>query len=395
MASPGDFTDFDHHSNTYENVWSRYEKMRDTCPVAHSDQHGGFWVLTRYDDVKKAARDTEAFSSAQGVRVPNIGGGQSIPLDTDPPVHTEYRRLFTQALTPDRVRELRPFLRGCVDELVDAFFAQGGGDAIADIAVLLPLRVLTEVIGFSEQTVAQLPALTTASWTKIATMSLHEARAEIRNLVEAEIERHRSGDVVDELSRLLDAEVDGRPIEHDELVRVLQSFATAGHETTTNALGGVIHTLAADPALQDLLRAEPELIPGFVEECLRVRSPAQQLGRVTTCEVEIGGRTIPEGERVLLSFAAANHDSSRFAEPDRVDLGRSARGHLAFGWGVHQCVGAALARQELVLLVEKLCALPRIGLAATPESGTTQGGIHLGLRTLPIEFEPVSAGTDR
>lgn len=388
MAQPSAYADFDHHRNTYESVWPQYAEMRDRCPVAHSEQHGGFWVLTKYDDVKAAARDHESFSSGQGVRVPNVGGGgQSLPLDTDPPMHTEYRRLFTQALTPERIRGMRPFLRECVDELVTAFDERGGGDAIAEIAVVLPLRVLTEVIGFSKETVDQLPALTAASWTKIATISLHEARTEIRNLIELEIERHRAENIDDELTRLLGAEVDGRPIEYGELIRILQAFATAGHETTTNALGGLIYTIASDSELQDRLRADPAQIPGFVEECLRLRSPAQQLGRITTKDVEIGGETIPAGERVLLSFAAANHDPARFANPGTLDLERGARGHVAFGWGVHQCVGAALARQELILLAEKLCALPRrMQLAGTPESGTTQGGIHLGLRTLPISF---------
>jgi cytochrome P450 len=389
MSGSSAFADFDHHKNSYETVWSQYAEMRAKCPVAHSDQHGGFWVLTRYDDVKTAARDYATFSSGDGVRVPNVGGGgQSLPLDTDPPMHTEYRRLFTQALTPERIRGMRPFLRDCVDELVTAFLEQGGGDAIADIAVVLPLRVLTEVIGFSEETVAQLPALTAASWTKIATVSLHEARTEIRKLIELEIERHRADDIDDELTKLLNSDVDGRPIEYGELIRILQAFATAGHETTTNALGGLLYTIAADDELQERLRTDPAQIPGFVEECLRVRSPAQQLGRITTKDVEIGGETIPAGERVLLSFAAANHDPSKFAEPDKLDLDRGAGGHLAFGWGIHQCVGAALARQELILLAEKFCSLPhRIRLADVPESGTTQGGIHLGLRTLPISFE--------
>lgn len=135
------------------------------------------------------------------MRVPSIGGGnQSLPLDTDQPMHTEWQRLFTQALTPERIRGMRPSLRACVDELSDEYVAKGGCDAVADIAIVLPLRVLTEVIGFSKETVNQLPALTAASWTKITTVSLHEARAEIRVLIEAEIERHRRDGVDDELT---------------------------------------------------------------------------------------------------------------------------------------------------------------------------------------------------
>ena len=137
--------------------------------------------------------------------------------------------------------------------------------------------------------------------------------------------------------------------------------------------------------LRASLREEPAQMVGFVEEVLcESAHPHSNSARLTTRDVEIGGETIPAGERVLLSFAAANRDPSKFADPDRLDLARGARGHLAFGWGIHQCVGAALARQELLLLTERLCALPQVELAGAPESGVTQGGIHLGLRTLPL-----------
>ena len=283
MAGSSAFADFDHHKSTYETVWPQYSDMRATCPVAHSEQHGGFWgpdPLRRRQGRRTRQRDVLL---APGFAVPSIGGGgQSLPLDTDLPMHAEYRRLFTQALTPERIRAMRPFLKNCVDELVDGFVAEGGGDAVADIAVVLPLRVLTEVIGFSRTTVERLPALTAASWTRITTMSLHEARAEIRVLIDkAEIERHRAERIDDEKpTALLDAEVNGRAITHDELIKILQAFATAGHETTTNALSGLIYTLAADSEAARVpsggARTDGRVRRGSAP---RVRSPAQQLGK--------------------------------------------------------------------------------------------------------------------
>jgi cytochrome P450 len=381
--------DFDHHSPdlTEDAVWQEYGSMRAGCPVAHTPNHGGYWVLTRYADVKAAARDPETFSSAGGIRIPSVGAGRSIPIDVDPPLHTDYRRLFTHAINPGRVRELRPFLHALIEELLDGFAATGGGDAVERVALPLPLRVLTALVGFSDETVAQLRRLTEQSWEKVTTASLDDARRDLRTVMEQEIARHRAERPDDYLSWLLDAQVGDRPITDDEIARILLTLAIAGHETTANAVGGLIHILVTDEDLQDRIRADPGLAPAFVEEVLRFRTPAQLFARQVTRDVEVSGTAIPAGGRVLLAYAAADRDDLQFPQGDRFDLDRGGRGHLAFGWGIHQCVGAALARQELRLLMEKLCRLPRIRAAGAAAFGPLQGGIHLGPRALPVRFE--------
>ena len=380
---------FDHHSPylSEQNVWDTYEKMRNQCPVAHSDEHGGFWILTRFADVKAATRDPETFSSSDGIRIPSVGPGRSIPIDFDPPVHTAYRALLAQALTPNRIREVQPYVTDLISRLVDEFHDAGGGDAVAAVALPLPLQVLTQVVGFTQDTVSQLREVTERSWDNVVDMSLDEARRELRALVENEMQRHRDQRPEDYLTWLLDAEVDGRPVTDDEIARALLTLAIAGHETTVNAVGGLIYLLASDDGLQTRLREQPELIPSFVEEVLRVRTPAQLFGRHTRREVEIDGVTIPADQPVLLAYAAANRDERKFPQGAEVDLDNAGRAHLAFGWGIHQCVGAALARHELKTVTEKFCDLPRIRLDGPVTFGELQGGIHLGPRQLPIRFE--------
>lgn len=387
----------DHHDPSWseDTVWSTYERLRSQCPVAHSDRHGGYYLLTRYEDVRAAAKDAESFSSAGGIRIPALGEGRSIPIEYDAPMHTAYRALFFEATSRSRITAMTPSVKELIGRLIADFHAAGGGDAVAAVALPLPLQVLIELVGFSAATVARLRELTETSWTKVTTTSLDEARAGIRAVIEDEMARHRAEQPADYLTWLLSAEVEGRPITDDEIARVLITFAIAGHETTVNAVGGLFHVLASDSALQARLRADRALVAGFVEEVLRVRSPAQLFARETTRDITVSGTTIPAGERVLLSFAAANRDPTKFAEPDAVQPDRGA-GHLAFGWGPHQCVGAALARIELREVCERLLDLPPIRPAAPPDFGSLTGGIHLGPRHLPIEFteEPRPRSTE-
>lgn len=382
---------FNHHELADDSsIWNTYDELRPQG-VVYSPEHGGFYVLTRYDDVLAALRDPAAFSSGEGTFVPSIGDGRMIPLDTDPPMQTEYRRLFTDRINPETVRGLTPDLRRLIDTLVEAFHRHGGGDWVAEVGLPLPLKVLEYLVGFSPATVGRFRKLTEDSWRDIATMTLDEARAGMRELVRQEVRRHRETRPDDYLTELLDREIDGRPITDDEVERVLMTFAIAGHETTMNASGWLLHLLAGNPQLQSRLRADSALIPNYVEEALRYATPVQNLGRYTTRDVEIDGVVIPAHSRVLLSYAAANHDPARFAHPDTVNLDRSAAGHLTFGFGIHQCAGALLARTELRLLLEKLITLPEVEPAGEADLGGLAGGIHHGPRTLPLRFAPTEA----
>jgi cytochrome P450 len=243
------------------------------------------------------------------------------------------------------------------------------------------------VVGFSEHTVAQLRELTEAMWSVVNDVDYDEARQGIRALIEEEIARHRESPRDDFLSGLLDERVEDRPIAEDEIARTLITMAIAGHETTMNAASSLLWLLARDRDQQELLRGDPSLAPQFVEEMLRLRTPAQNFARHTAQEVAVGDTVVPEDARVLLSFAAANRDPAAFPDPDRFDVSRASRAHLAFGWGAHQCIGATLARTELKILLETLVAYPPFALDGEATFHPLQGGIHYGPHRLPLRFE--------
>ncbi|MHA3700877.1 cytochrome P450 [Jatrophihabitans sp. YIM 134969] len=371
---------------THPAVWPAYEDLRDAGAVCRSDSHGGFHLMGRFDDIRAALRDPITFSSASGHRIPTDGSQKSVPIDFDPPLHTAYRRLLTHALDPARVRALQPFLRATIERLVDDFIAAGGGDFVNAVALPLPLQVLVEVVGFSPDTVGRFRRITEDLWGDMTAMTFTEAAAAIYALMAEEIADHRERRPDDFVTWLLSAEVDGRPLRDDEMAGSLASLAVAGHETTMNAASTMVHLLAERPTLQEALREAPERAPDFVEEMLRLRSPAQNFARRTTRDVEVDGHVIPEGSGVLLSYAAGNRDDRHFPSPDEFDIDRASRGHLAFGWGIHQCVGAALARSELRLLAETLAARAPFTLDGEVVYSSLQGGNHLGPTYLPIRF---------
>lgn len=191
----------------------------------------------------------------------------------------------------------------------------------------------------------------------------------------------------DYLSGLLREQVAGRPITDDEVARVLITMAIAGHETTMNAASSLLWLLARDRRQQELLRADVSLAPRFVEEMLRLRTPAQNFARHTSRDVSVAGTAVPADSRVLLSYAAANRDPAAFPAPDEFDVSRASRAHLAFGWGVHQCIGATLARTELKLLLETLVEYPPFALDGEADFHPLQGGIHYGPSRLSLRFD--------
>lgn len=368
-------------------IWDVYEDIRGHGPVVRSEERGGFWVFTGFQDVKTALRTPATYSSAGGHRLPTDGTHRSIPIDTDPPLHTNYRTLMGLALNPDRIRDMHPFLREMVKRIVGDFYAEGGGDAVKSIALAVPLDVLTELVGFSTDTVRRFRELTEEMWSKVPYLDFTEARGAIFDLMAEEVERHRIEEHDDFVNDLLTAQVGDRPITDEERVRILGTLAVAGHESTMNTLSMLLWLLAAHPEMQDQMRQDPESALIYLEETLRYRTPVQNIARRVTCPVDVGGQSLSEGDSVLFSYAAANRDPDVFSRPDEFVPGRPERGHLAFGWGIHQCMGAALVRAEIPFLLQELCKYPPFRLAGEPEWSNLQGGTHLGLASLPLRFE--------
>jgi cytochrome P450 len=369
--------------------------LRADHPVTWSDAWGGFWVVSRYADVLAVAQDWETFSSAQGVTVP-YGGPQpypAIPEMLDPPEHRVFKRLINAYLTPAVVAGWEDATRAIVRRLLDGFVASGRCEFMDDFARPLPGLTFFELVMHAPpDELAEVNRLSSAASIPTA-KGAREAREAMLAWISAFVERRQGeppqGDVVD---AVLGADIDGRPITHEEIVGVIQLLLFGGLDTTAGALGMMMLRFCDDPAIPARLREDPSLIPEAAEELLRLDAPFVFIARTATREVSLGGRTIAAGDKVLISWASANRDSAEFACPHAFDPERDANRHLAFGAGPHRCAGSNLARLNIRLALEEV--LGRLhsirladGVAPAFHSGFSRTPV-----AVPIEFTP--AGND-
>ena len=341
--------------------------------------------MTRYDDVLAVLKDHATFSSAGALKSspepfpPEVEevlaeGWPAMPyiIEIDPPLHDRIRGLVTKAFTPRRIAELEPRIQELAAELVEEMAPLGRADVIESIAWPLPLRVLGELLGFPREDLARLHEWGT-DWLLLQQPGPVERRVEHarglvalqRYMIEALEDRARTPRD-DLLGALMAARAESDdPLPLDAVAGLPLDLVVAGHVTVTRAIGSALALVFDHPRLREHL-LDPELAPPAIEEILRLESPAQGLFRVTTKPTEIGGVELPEGARVMAHFGSANRDRCVFADADRVDPRREELGkHLAFGKGIHFCIGAPLARLELrivlPLLLERLQGLRPLG----------------------------------
>lgn len=340
-----------------------YRVLRDDHPV-YRDPDGGFVALSRFEDVYAAATDWERFSSV-GKTDPHVKPTMNA---LDPPRHTRVRALISRAFTPRRVRELEPAIRAVARDRLAGLADRGSFDAIAEFAAPLPSTVMGRLIGLPEDVIPVCRALTDEFMHQTVPHGPEgpATRAyEIFQMLYAERRRVPKDDL---LTDLLHAEVDGERLTEDELLAFGWLLLVGGNDTTTNLIGNGLELLARHPDQRRRLVEDPSLLPGAIEEVLRIASPTHTLPRIAATDVVLHGEVIPAGTRVLLLWAAANLDEREFPDPERFDVERRASRHLAFGHGVHFCLGASLARLEAqVALDELLRRFPHYGLAETPE----------------------------
>lgn len=382
---------FDHHQELPEaERYQRYDELR-RCPVSRSDASGGFWILSRYGDVAAAAEDWRTYSSAEGVLLPAPAGrrGRQVALEQDPPEHTTYRRLYADLLSRQRVGAIEADIRATAAARLASLAAAGEGDFVEQVAAPVPIETLGLLLGLDPDVTAHLRQLTVAELGHVDRPDGHSARPEttLMDLLRSVIEDRRSHPRPDFVTML--TEQDLPPV---GLLSFLVGAVIAGHETTLSAAANLAYQLGLDPALQDRLAAQPELIPRAVDESLRHRSPVQNFVRTLTTDVDHDGVTMAAGDKVMLVFGAANRDESRFPDPGRFDLDRyatdrDAARHLAFGWGVHRCVGAFLAEAELRILAEELVRY-RLSLRGEPRFVPTTFGAFLSIDVLPVTLTP-------
>jgi len=377
-----------------------YHRLRAEDPVHQSPL--GFWVLTRYDDVSAVLRDPRfikeplaALVAARfGAEVPR-GVGLSM-LDRDPPDHTRLRGLVSKAFTPRVVEGLRPRIQQIVDELITRAQAAGSMDVIEEFAYPIPVNVICEMLGvpladherfkgWSLDIARGLDSIWLPPDSEVPRRSAASRHA-INDYFRGLIAQRRAAPRGDLLSALIAAEEAGDKLNEEELLATCILLLIAGHETTVNLIGNGVLALLRNPGELERLRETPGLITNAVEELLRYDGPVQRTARVASAEATIGGRTIAKGEMVMPFIGAADRDPAQFPDPDRLDLTRADNRHIAFGWGIHFCLGAPLARVEGQIAIDALVRrLPRLELM-TDEPEYRQSLTLRGLKTLPIKF---------
>jgi cytochrome P450 len=363
-----------------------FRRLREEAPLYHNEQHD-FFALSRYDDVERGLRDWETFRSGRGGILELIKAGVELPPGTlifeDPPIHDIHRKLLSRVFTPRRMTALEDQVREFCARSLDPLVGADRFDLIADLGAPMPMRTISLLLGIPE---ADQEAVRDRVDANLRTepgqaMAVEEgATLELGSEMFADYIDWRAEHPADDLmTELLHAEFEDetgttRRLTRDEVLTYTMVIAGAGNETTTRLIGWAGTVLADHPDQRRELVDDPSLIKGAIEELLRFEPPAPHVGRYVAEDVTLHDRTVPEGSVMLFLVGAANRDDRRFADADRFDIHRDLTGHLTFGFGVHFCLGAALARLEgRVALEEVLARFPawdvdRSGAKLSPTS---------------------------
>ena len=317
-------------------------------------------------------------------------------LTADPPDHTRFRKLVNLAFSMKRVDALEAHMRGIVTGLINRFIGDGKCEFVGQFAMPLPVQMISEQIGIDRTDFATVKRWSDAFADRLGGMISKERElecaaevVEFQHALKAKIDARRASPTDDLLSDLVNAQVDGeRPLDDAELLSIIQQLMVAGNETTTASLAGGLVQLIRNPDQVDKVRADPSLVRNLVEEVLRTESPTAGLWRVVQRDTELGGVPVKSGTMLMLRFAAANRDPAKFENPDRFDIGRkNANAHLAFGRGIHMCVGNMLSRKELAVAFDELLKrLDRIEIANEAAMIYPPNMLLRGLSALPIRF---------
>jgi cytochrome P450 len=378
---------------TFDSGHAEFARLRGQCPVAHTDGLGGFWALTRYEDVKRAASDSATFvTSVQNV-VPKVAfTGRRPPLHLDPPEHTPYRRALNPLLSKERAESFADVARRYARELLEPMVAKGGGDICGDYSGFLPVQVFGEWMRVPQHWVEPLH---TAGRAFILAVNMNDPEAMkatslklydmARELIAIRRETPEDANL-DPTSALLAARWNGAPLPEEMVVGTVRQVLVVGIVAPTVLMGSIAVHLSRNRDLQARLRADPSLIPAALEEFLRLYTPYRGFARTAVEDVEIGGRTVPAGEGIALVYASANRDEAVF--PDgcsfRMDRPNIAE-HLAFGRGPHNCPGIHLGRMEMRVMLEELLVATRefeVSGDVVPARWPEIGAISVPLRFL-------------
>ena len=390
-------TDWDHADPAYnQNAHQIWDQLRGTCPVAHTDRYGGAWLPVTHADVSAVARDTDHFSSEgavlsnkppreEWISMAPIGGAP--PITSDPPFHADARRLLLPAFSPQVVAEWEPEIRRLCNDLIDNMGDIETVDAAVQYAQNIPVYVIARMLG--------LPLEDSDYFRETVHMVLEEIGAEFGERQGAfekldaylgmHVRDHIENPKDDLIGFLLNAKIYDQPLSPEHVVGTIILLMVAGIDTTWSSIGSSIWHLAQHPSDLQRMVNEPELLPTAIEELLRMYAPVT-MARIVSQDAEIGGCPVKRGDSVLLPFPAANRDPEVFPNADKVIIDREENRHVAFGLGIHRCLGSNLARLELRVAVEVFIQrFPKFELAE-PTAVTWSLGQVRGPRKLPVRI---------
>lgn len=398
---------FDHLSDELaQDLPGTMARMRRLCPVARSDAHGGFWVVSGYEEALAVAQDWATYSSAHGLSIttaPTVV--RNLPVEADPPEQRIFKRLVNPYFTPAAVARWEEPTRDLVNRLIDGFIRQGECESMDAFARPLPSRSFFQLaISAPEEDLARVSYLASKSSTpqdpdarecwaglRAWVADFLAARNNARTNARTNGNGGPEGDVVDAIihATIEDGAGEGRPITDEEAIGAVQLLILGGLETTAGALGHAMLRLCAQPDIQRSLREHPERIPDAVAEFLRLDPSFVSVGRTAVRDAELAGHTIKSGDKVLIHWASANRDAREFPDPDSFDPARERNRHLSFGAGPHRCAGSNLARMNMRIALEELLGrLDDIRLAEGAEI-RYHAGLTRSPLSVPIAFTPL------
>jgi cytochrome P450 len=385
-------TDFDlFDAGFVHDPYPVYDELRASgCPVAHTDRRTSTWMPTTYEDVSAVAHDTEHFSSRDVGVAPPPGGANLLfapPITSDPPFHSEARRLLLPGFSPRAIDQLTPATASIADELIDAVIDAGRCDAAIDYAQHIPVRVISMMLGIPQEEEAQF-----TDWVvrilQIGPTEPEVGRAATKEVLEyfrGQVELRRSEPGDDLITYLLDAELGGAPLTEKHVLGTCFLLLVAGIDTTWSSIGAALLHLATHHDDRRRLVAEPDLLDTAVEEFLRAYAPVT-MARQVVAETQVAGQSVCPGDKVLLTFPAANRDPAHFDRADEVVIDRQHNRHMAFGAGIHRCLGSNLARMELRVALDRwLDRIPDFELVDGADVRWNGGQVR-GPRSVPVAF---------
>lgn len=407
VASGTPDIDVDHHDPAFiADRLRRFDELRARCPVANNSHHGGYWLVTGYDEVAQVARDNDTFAhkyepdAPDGIDYLGICGiprPRGTPRqgvnEIDGPDHAELRRILNPFFMPKEVAAQEPMIAACSTWFLDQIVEAGAADLVLDYATPVPAVLTLQMMG-----------LPSANWQYYADF-FHASMAYDRRSPEYQEAMSRWPDMMAELidfarhrrdtpgddvtSRLVQCEIGGRPLTDDEVGGIMWNLVAGGLDTTTSLVSWALHHLGTHPHDRRRLADEPELVPTAVEEFLRYYSPSLTLTRTVANDTELGGRRLRAGDALLLSWEAANHDPAQFDRPDEIVIDRAENRHLAFGLGGHRCIGSHVARTEARIMIGDVLA--RIGDYVIDEERFRPyppNAVMSGVVQMPVTFTP-------